>query len=675
MKLFSLLFMAISILSCSLPKKQAQTNHQRKIANINSGVIHVYPPRNGESALSVFEEAREEVRNRLRLGERNIKVLVHGGTYFFETSFLLQKEDGAPEGHVLWQAVKGERVRLLGARPVSLTDLKDVKLPFNPTKINQIKAVNLKTQGIQSYGKIVQRGFGLPERITYSEVFQNGVPLQLSRHPNNGWLTTVVEGRPERTFSVKEELSFDSSLSEAWFHGYWGNDWADELIELESKKDQVLVLKSKPQYQMKSSQRVTLLNTAEFLDAEGEFLIDKSGSLYVIPNEAPHGEVQEFLISLTDKPLIRIEEASNIIFQGFEIGFTRGKAILVKGGESVEISSNLIQNTGLEGLYFNGGKSHAARGNRFLNTGTEGIIVEGGERKSLTSSEHVVENNELYKFGRIGKTYHPGIEIRGVGVRVAHNEIAYGPHFAIRFQGNEHLIEYNHVHDVVRETSDAGAIYIGRDWSMRGNIIQYNYIHDNGATLGGPGSMGVYLDDLASGTTIHGNYFYKSGRCAFVGGGRDNIVTSNVFIDCANSYHLDDRGVSWKNVDFFYGKNIELVPKMEAMDYLNPPYSTRYPRLASILNEDPLLPLGNVLSRNLIINSPVKNYKNPVIMEGNVEDNVPKDQASIPTPGDFERVLKTSVKSFPEGLDTDIAGRIGVQDSAHVRFFKQQFEK
>src|SRR5690606_39234103 len=103
--------------------------------------------------------------------------------------------------------------------------------------------------------------------------------------------------------------------------------------------------------------------------------------------------------------------------------------------DHIEINSNLIQNTGLEGLYLHGGKSHAARGNRLINTGTEGIIVEGGERRSLTSSDHVVENNELYHFGRLGKTYHPGIEVRGVGARVAHNEVAYGPHFAIRFHG------------------------------------------------------------------------------------------------------------------------------------------------------------------------------------------------------------------------------------------------
>ena len=49
---------------------------------------------------------------------------------------------------------------------------------------------------------------------------------------------------------------------------------------------------------------------------------------------------------------------------------------------------------------------------------------------------------------------------------------------AIVFGGNEHLIEFNEIHDVCHESNDAGAIYGGRDWTMRGTVIRYNYFHD-----------------------------------------------------------------------------------------------------------------------------------------------------------------------------------------------------
>ena len=41
--------------------------------------------------------------------------------------------------------------------------------------------------------------------------------------------------------------------------------------------------------------------------------------------------------------------------------------------------------------------------------------------------------------------------------------------------------------------------YLGRDWTMRGNVIRYNFIHH----ASGPGLFGagvIYLDDCACGT-------------------------------------------------------------------------------------------------------------------------------------------------------------------------------
>ncbi len=51
---------------------------------------------------------------------------------------------------------------------------------------------------------------------------------------------------------------------------------------------------------------------------------------------------------------------------------------------------------------------------------------------------------------------------------------------AIGWSGNENIIEFNEIYNVVLETNDAGAIYSGRDPSMQGNVIRYNYFHDIG---------------------------------------------------------------------------------------------------------------------------------------------------------------------------------------------------
>jgi parallel beta-helix repeat protein len=105
------------------------------------------------------------------------------------------------------------------------------------------------------------------------------------------------------------------------------------------------------------------------------------------------------------------------------------------------------------------------------------------------------------------------------------------------FRGsNDHVLEFNEVYRVCTETGDAGAFYIGRDWSQRGSIVRYNYFHDIGTTLQDNRSftaiMGVYLDDQASGITVFGNIFSRVNMGVLLGGGRDNRLENNIFAFC-----------------------------------------------------------------------------------------------------------------------------------------------
>jgi parallel beta-helix repeat protein len=62
----------------------------------------------------------------------------------------------------------------------------------------------------------------------------------------------------------------------------------------------------------------------------------------------------------------------------------------------------------------------------------------------------------------------------------------------------------------------------------------------------------VYLDDCASGTTVFGNIFYQATRSVIIGGGRDNRIENNIFLDTEPGIRIDDRciirakcGVTW----------------------------------------------------------------------------------------------------------------------------------
>ena len=167
---------------------------------------------------------------------------------------------------------------------------------------------------------------------------------------------------------------------------------------------------------------------------------------------------------------------------------------------------------------------------------------------------------------------------------------------AISFGGNDHLMEFNEIHDVCYESNDAGAIYSGRDWSMRGTVIRHNYMHHiNG--FEGRGCVGVYLDDMLCGTVIYGNVFYKVTMAAFIGGGRDNIVENNIFVDCIPSIHIDARAMNWAS----YHVDTTMTETLQKMPYKEPLWANRYPQLLDILDDEPAAPKGNIIARNISV--------------------------------------------------------------------------
>jgi hypothetical protein len=155
------------------------------------------------------------------------------------------------------------------------------------------------------------------------------------------------------------------------------------------------------------------------------------------------------------------------------------------------------------------------------------------------------------------------------------------------------LIEFNEIHHVCTESNDAGAIYTGRNWTMRGTIIRHNYLHHI-TGFRDRGCVGVYLDDMFCGTEISGNLFYKVTRAAFIGGGRDCIVKNNLFVDCNPSLHIDARALGWAHghADMWIKEGRE-KGTLSGIRYKEPPYSQRYPKLVNILDDEPAAPQGN----------------------------------------------------------------------------------
>ena len=449
------------------------------------------------------------------------------------------------------------------------------------------------------------------------ELFFKHRRMEVARWPNNDFVTikAAAEALPEGDGhggpigKIEAGFFYDGdrparwkSLDDVWIHGYWAWDWANSYERIASFDPETGRIKTYPPYGLygiKAGQRFYFLNILEELDQPGEYYMDRTtGILYFWPPDPV--SASEVAVSTLEGPMIQMEDVSHITIQGLTLEYTRGNGIQISGGEDVHVAGCTICNIGNYAIVIDGGTGHSVQSCNIYYTGDGGIQINGGDRTTLTPARHEVVNNHIHHIGEWSRCYRPAVMVGGVGVYIAHNLIHDGPHSAIQLNGNEHVIELNHIHHVCQETGDVGAFYMGRDWTERGNIIRYNFFHD---TQGyGMGSMAVYLDDCSSGTTVFGNVFYRCTRAAFIGGGRNNIVENNIFVECDPAVWIDGRGLDPKPVwqDMVY---TTMKERLEAINPHQPPYGVRYPELTELdryyQDNRGIPPEGNLVIRNI----------------------------------------------------------------------------
>ena len=84
-----------------------------------------------------------------------------------------------------------------------------------------------------------------------------------------------------------------------------------------------------------------------------------------------------------------------------------------------------------------------------------------------------------------------------------------------------------------------------------------------------------------------------------LGGGRDNTIEGNLFLYLPKGIHVDARGPRGITLDKPGSWNLKA--KCEAVGYQSPLWKKAYPKLAVVLQNQPLLPMGNVMRHNLFV--------------------------------------------------------------------------
>ncbi len=552
-----------------------------------------------------------ELASQLPRETPRIEIVIQPGEYSLDSTIDISRGD-RPLPPLVIRAAEPGTVRISGGRrvaswqPVSDPEIK-ARLP--EAVRDRVRQASLKDLGIRDYGS--PGGGGL-------ELFFHDRPMTLARWPDQGFthIADIVGEEPHQIHGIpgdkvgKFVFEGDRPLrwigeKDPWVHGYWFWDWSDQRHPVASIDPNKRILEVKPpyhQYGYRKGQWYYGFNLLCELDQPGEWYLDRqTGILYFLPplegaaDEDAALSVGRPAVSVL-KTLLRLGDVQDVTISGLLLEHARGTLVEVQNGRHVVVEDCLLRNAGGFGVVVQGGTDCAVRRSQLFLLGEGGVSLSGGDRPSLTPANHEVSDCEIHDYGRIYPMYRAGVSIGGVGQRVLHNHIHHAPHQAVGFSGNDHLIAFNEIHHVCLESNDAGAIYAGRDWTMRGTRIENNYFHDIQG-FQNRGCMGVYLDDMFCGTVIANNIFVRVTRAAFIGGGRDNLVENNLFMDCNPAVHVDARAMGWAS----YHVDTIMTERLRAMPYQSPLWTQRYPELQPILEQEPAAPKGNVIRRNLCL--------------------------------------------------------------------------
>jgi|GEM_PF-187905 len=603
-----------------------------------------YNPGTKEKPFATIKRAKEEIRKIKEKGlpEGGITVYLRGGRYFISESILFGKDDSGNENApVVYRSYSGEEARFIGGSQVSnfklLTDPGTLKL-LPPEARGKVWAADLKEAGITQYGKLLNRGAyadfiknpGLPGAL---ELIFNGKIMTLSRWPNDGWVRVAGLSDPDGEFRntpyQKNKFIYSDERpgrwleeKEVWIKGYLEGSKPYEVkhvriknIDAEKKSIETETVPGPSRWENTLFQPKSpyyAYNLLSEIDMPGEWYLDReTGMLYFYPPEPL--ENSEVILSTLDGPLVKLEGASNIIFHDLVLEGTWRSAVEILGGRNNLVAGSVIRNAGQFGVIMKDGWENGVVGCDIHDTGEGGILLDGGDRLKLIPSNHYADNNHIYRFNRFDGGYRPALKIRGIGQRVSHNLIHDGPHMAIRFESNDHIIEYNELYDAPSESREIGAINIyGEPWYLmnRGTVIRNNFFHHVSYHFSPNlthGLNAIHIDAMNAGLVLTDNIFYRVplGVSSTYPG---NYLTDNLFVDVdgIGLVQGDRSNIFCKGQDIDAGPNYSIVNglavRLGSMRYKQPPWNYRYPPLVGMMEKEPAVwgkIQGSVIERNV----------------------------------------------------------------------------
>ncbi len=289
--------------------------------------------------------------------------------------------------------------------------------------------------------------------------------MTLARWPNTGW--EKIAATATRSFQYSQDRPNRwQDTSDIWMHGYFTADWADnheKIASLDTSTRTITPDTASFGYaawqQGRHGGRFYYENVLEELDSPAEWYLDRAtGILYFWPTTPITGN--NVVVSTLKTPLITLSNTSYVTFSGLDLNVVCNNGIVIDGGGYNNINGCKIHNTGNDGIDIIASVGNKVSNCEVSHTGDAGVVVGGGNFLTLAPGNNLIVNNQIHDFALWVRTNNPGVIVTGVGNTVKNNVIYNAPHAAIMIEGNDHIVEYNEIFNVAKETCDVGAICI-----------------------------------------------------------------------------------------------------------------------------------------------------------------------------------------------------------------------